>query len=1417
MSPALLLDKLKQAGAEMWVEDGQLVVRAPNDALDSGLRRQLADHKEALLRLQLQNEKRSRQPPQIKADAASRHEPFELTEIQQAYWLGRNPCLELGKVGIHVYHELDCRDLHLGRLQEAWQQVIDRHDMMRAVLLPDGRQAVREEASYEIEVLDLRLRPRQDRRDKLARLRRQMSHHVYSPAEWPMFRIVACLIEDALTRLYVSIDALNLDMGSLAIIFSDWVRFYTSQDQPPAAPQLSFRDYALALDALKDSESYRESLSYWEKRIEGLPPAPDLPRGLRPEDLPRQRFVRRDGHLPAEEWASLKQRAAACGLTPSGLTLAAYAEAVGGWCRQPEFTLNVTLFNRLPLHPEVDLIAGDFTSMVLLAVDRTEGNSFSQRARRIQRQLWRDMKHRYVSGIEVLRRLSQLQGNTQGQALMPCVFTSTLNHRARGLVPLRRLGDPVYSIVQTPQVSLDLQVCEEQGELFYHLDTVEGLYAPGVVDGIFQAYRSLIGDLARGESRWTQERRHLLPADQLQRRKESNDTDRPVPELTLPQWLQGGVRQGPERPALMDGDRTLSHRETERLSSRLAHRLRGMGAVRDKLIAVVTPKGWRQITGVLGILKAGSAYMPIDPQVPARRLRHLLRDGEVRIALTTQDLAASLAWPSDVRLVCLDGDALTSGESEDLAAVGKPRDLAYVLYTSGSTGHPKGAMIEQRSVINRMLDINRRFEVGPNDRALALTALHHDLSVFDMFGVLAAGGSLVFPTGQGADPAGWLQPCVRHGVTLWNSVPAFMEILVDYLEHKQRAGELPELPPLRLVLLSGDWIPKDLPDRIRALFKQAKVVSLGGPTETTVWDVHYPIGDVDPNWNSVPYGRPLHNARYYILNESLEPCPDWVEGEMHLAGTGLMRGYWGDAEKTRRAFVRHPDSGRRLYRSGDLGRYLPDGNIEILGRKDLQIKIRGQRIEPGEIEEALKQHPEVKSAVVEAQGDSSQDRQLVAYFVADGSSPEGTDGAGAAPRPESRPAAEANEPPDPSSRQEELDRFQFKLEQRGLRRDLEERPRTALPGAQSPPSPQRYGRQSQRDYSGASLSMAQVDRLLSCLRATRLEGRPLAKYRYPSAGNLYPVQTYLSVRPGRVEGLEGGTYYYHPLRHELVSLSSDGFPSKGHVAVNREFAPGAPLCLLLVGCHSAIRPLYGELSRTFCLLEAGAMMQLLMEQAEPSGIGLCPVGEFDLHQAGRLLQLGNEHEPLLCLVGGPPRALPALANDLCSLPALRDQELRRFLEERLPEHMIPSRFVQLDSLPLSANGKVDRKALRQMDAGRPPAVTSPTADGSDMEALVGKITRRILGIDSVDPSLRFSQLGAHSMHLLRIAMQLSESLGREVEVSELFRHPTPLALARFLSGEEEDTAPAEEAAKRARMRRQALGRLARRKEPNGHG
>jgi pyochelin synthetase len=914
--------------------------------------------------------------PDIVPSPHNRHKPFPLTPIQQAYWIGRGGGFELGNVGAHVYFEVDAPRLDLQKCRVALQHVIDRHDMLRAVFRPDGQQQVLESAPpYNLQITDVRGCDSREAAERLDAIRQRMSRQVFSPDQWPLFEVHVSCPDESHTRLHFSFDLLVCDLRSAQIFLDEWLQLYLNADASLPPLELSFRDYVLAELAWQESEPCRRSSEYWRDRIPQLPPAPELPLAKPASSVLRPEFVRRRTRLEPELWSRLKKRAKQCDLTPAALLLTVFAEILTAWSRNSRFTLNVIVFNRLPVDPQVNEIIGEFTSMILLAIDNSVASSFQDRALRIQQQFWNDLDHRHFHGLSVLRELSRMQGCV-GLAIMPVVFTCDLVH---DFVASEReqsaflTGEVVYGISQTPQVSLDHQAFEQAGALIINWDAVEELFPEGMLSEMSDAEARLLYRLADEPEAWMDTSPWLYQQCAI-----DNINEAPFAPGLLHSGFARNIQSRPDALAIITPDRNFTYHELSLRSQQVARRLRELGARPNALVAVVMEKGWEQVVAVLGILQSGAAYLPIDPEVPKDRLHFLLENGGVTILLTQNWLRERLVWPTGVELLSVD-TLEPAGVDDPFEPVQSLDDLAYVIYTSGSTGFPKGVMISHRGAVNTILDINRRFDVGPEDRVLALSSLNFDLSVYDIFGLLTAGGAIVIPEPEASrDPVRWVDLMDREKVTIWNSVPALMEMLTQQVSAD--SGRLPG--SLRLALLSGDWIPLNLPEQIRALGSGAELISLGGATEASIWSILYPIAEVDREWKSIPYGKPMANQWFRVLNEKLEPCPVWALGRLYIGGIGLAKGYWRDEEKTRTSFITHPRTGERLYHTGDLGRYLPDGNIEFLGREDFQVKIRGHRIELGEIEAMVRQHPGVREVVVVAAGGERSNKQLVAYIVA---------------------------------------------------------------------------------------------------------------------------------------------------------------------------------------------------------------------------------------------------------------------------------------------------------------------------------------------------------------------------------------------------------------------------------------------------
>lgn len=968
MSPVQVLREIEARGLSITAAGGDLRLQGPRERMDADLIELVKAHKAELI--------------------AYFDTPggFPLTELQRSYLVGRSEHFEIGNVASHVYHEIE-GVWDLDRLEAALRSVVARHGMLRTRFTADSTQIEQPSVDLRIGRLDLRGQTEAVQHQHRMALREQRSHRLLPADRAPLLAVEVTILARERMVLHVSHDGLIMDAISMFLFFRAWWSAYHgsggSDTNSSGEAEASFEVYVAALATARTRAPAQRSHKYWLDRLDELAPHPDLPLATSPSAITHPRFTAHFARMDVPSWTALKARAASAGLTPSGLLFAAYAQTLACWGAGPRFTLNATVANRPPIHPRIFDSIGNFGETMLVEVRLDREVSFADRARALQAQLRRALDNRHFSGIEVLRELRRRRGNA-AEVRMPYTFNSALGY-VHGNVDgstLELFGPEVYTSSQTPQVWLDVTVFEQHGGVAVQFDSVDGLHPKGLIEAMVAGYQRLLWALLDDHT-WLTTTFDLLPTEQRQRRRAANDTAVPLPEDG---WLVNAFRAHAERApgatAVLTTKGTLSYGQLYRRAAHAAAWLRARQAGRDELVGLVMTRGPEQIVGILATILAGTAYLPIDAALPVVRQNHMLVDGRVRAVLTNTNWADTSGQQCEIlRLHSTHPDTAAPAELPPLPGANDD-DLAYVLYTSGTTGAPKGVMVSRRSVANVVADCNSRFGVGPQDRFFGISAFNFDLSVYDVFGALSAGAAIVLPDAdKAADPAHWLQLCSSAGVTVWNSVPAIVSLLYDQAVVD---GSAP-LAALRLVMMSGDRIPPALSAALRKLKPGLAVVSLGGPTETTIWNTLHPVGPEEDGSQRIPYGRPNANNRAYILDDDGCDLPDWVAGEICAAGVGLARGYWGDVARTAERFYYDPRHGERLYWTGDLGRYLPTGEIDILGRKDFQIKVNGYRIEAGEVETRLVALDSVRQAVVVRQEGAQGDR-LVAYLVPSGQS-----------------------------------------------------------------------------------------------------------------------------------------------------------------------------------------------------------------------------------------------------------------------------------------------------------------------------------------------------------------------------------------------------------------------------------------------
>ncbi|MER6522084.1 amino acid adenylation domain-containing protein [Streptomyces sp. NPDC001553] len=1425
---------------------------------------------------------------------------FALTEVQQAYWIGRGDDQPLGGVGCHAYLEIDAQEVDPARLEGAVRALLGAHPMLRAKFEPDATQRVLPRAPWPgLTVHDLRDQPEQTATRTLEELRGRLSHRRLDVGAGEVVDLqLSRLPGTGGDRLHLNVDLLVADVHSIRLLLADLAALYDDPASVPA-PAYTFQQYLAERD--EGRRAARETArAYWQRRLADLPGGPRLPLATEPAELEVTRFVRRTHGLAATEWSALRRRAARAGVTSAVLLATAFSEVLARWSGEERFLLNLPLFDRdLGAHPQIGRIVADFTSLVLLEVDLTRGDGFAERARAVQRQLHEDVAHAAYTGVDVLRDLVRADAGAPGTSATtaPVVFACNLD---APLVPdafAERFGELSWMLSQTPQVWLDHQVyATRDGGLLLAWDSVDDLFPAGVPAAMMAAYTTLLRHLATSDEPFADslaepfaepgagpadERVEAdlplpLPVAQRRRRDEVNSATRAHSGRLLHTAFFAHAARRAVDPALLWHDTgRLTHGELAGRALRIAGSLVARGIGPGTSVVVSVPKGPDQIAAVLGVLAAGAAYVPVGADQPAARRARILELSGARLVLE----GAGLPQAPDPATEVLGIAEALAGQPLDAPVPIAPEDTAYVIFTSGSTGTPKGVEVSHRAAVNTVEDVDERFGIGPRDRVLAVSALDFDLSVWDVFGPLAEGGALVLvDESDRRDAHRWLALCTRHEVTVWNSVPALLDMLLT-------AGDGAPLPAsLRLALLSGDWIGLDLPGRLAvSTDRRCRLVGLGGATEAAIWSNAYEITEVPAQWVSVPYGKPLRNQRFRVVDGRGRDCPDWVAGELWIGGDGVALGYRGEPDLTAERFP--VVAGERWYRTGDLGRYWPDGNLEFLGRLDHQVKINGFRVELGEIEAALQSHPDLSSAVVVAVGERR--RELVAAVVerppghgpADGSADAAEDlGPERQPLDEGDPlelrlveavlaevVAPLTAPAGTLRVREEqrpvLDAWLDQLARQDVvRREGDAvRPgprwaRVRAPGRFEELRAQAAGTHLEpvanalawaapmlaAVLSGeAHASVLLEDPVLSpegladampgsrsCLAAVAAALRadltadpeaasaagPPAVADWDAAGGLGAARLLAGLEPGSVD------YTLLGPSSALLAAADARLADSGHRVRTVQQGPlalsGAHLhaydaVVAANVLHRMPDPETAAATMALLLRPGGrvhilertrltplALLIALPLEAEAGRLGPGDTGADRLHSGPRwlracaaagLVQVRVERtEPTGEVLLSARR--PAMAG------APGQEGLGRWLADRVPAHMVPGHFAALPALPLSANGKVDRRAVRRALAS---LAVSPRESGEPprgaTEESVAALWSKLLGLTSVGRDENFFVLGGDSLLATRLVAAVHRSLGVELPMRDVMRAPTVASLSTLIEGllsEAQDTTPA---------------------------
>jgi amino acid adenylation domain-containing protein len=779
------------------------------------------------------------------------------------------------------------------------------------------------------------------------------------------------------------------DGWSMAVLVQEFSQLYRAAVSGTAAGlaplPVQYSDYARWQRDYLQGEVLAQQLDYWQQQLADVPVLHSLPLDqTRPK---QQSFVGGSVQtvLDAAVTAQLKQLCQAEGATLFMGLHALFSALLARYSNETEIVLGSPVANREQV--EVEGLIGFFVNTLVLRSRVDAQASLLDLVRQSRETCLGAYAHQQVPFeqlLEVLQVDRSLSHHPLFQVMLVLHNTEDVTLELPGLQLTALEGE-----WDSAKFDLTLNVTETATGLQLSWNYNCDVFTTATINRIAAHFNRLVAGALTMPAQSVHEVA-LLSAEELADIRHWNRSLLQHPtDLCMHQLFIRQLILTPDATALHDENGSLTYAALYAAAAELAGTLQTFGVVPEQLVAVRLPKGRAQLIATLAILLAGGAYLPLETNWPVERCEQIIQTAGVSLLLLQRPehrVTLENLVQYELADACTDVDVISVlAQASVFVPVQRPDQLAYVIFTSGSTGVPKGVAIEHAAVVNTLLDINQRYRVTAADKVLAVSALSFDLSVYDFFGILAAGGTVVFPTDALArDPAHWRQQVCQHGISLWNTVPLSAGLLVEQLESQ------PELvrPAVRVVMMSGDWIPTNLPQRLWQAFPAAELYSLGGATEASIWSIHYPITFDTSHLRSVPYGKPLSGQQFYVLNSALQPNPLGVTGELFIGGLGIAREYYQAAELTAKQFVQHPGWGIRLYRTGDLGRYLPDGNIEFVGRLDNQLKVRGFRVELGDIESKLSQYPGIDDVLVLARTDGPGLTRLFAYLTMQaGSSP----------------------------------------------------------------------------------------------------------------------------------------------------------------------------------------------------------------------------------------------------------------------------------------------------------------------------------------------------------------------------------------------------------------------------------------------
>lgn len=882
--------------------------------------------------------------------------------------------LEAGSSFYHLSAALHIHgSLNTAAVASAFDRIVNRHEILRtAFTVRDGRpvQIIESKGCVQVTIQDL---GDEQGQETIVRLAKEEARRPFRLDQSPLMRITLLKVRDQEHVLLITMHHIISDGWSLGVLMREFAAYYVSSvgDDSVIVPPLAiqYADYAHWQRRWYSGEALNRALDYWRAKLEGWKLTLALP-----TDRPRPAVQSYRGTtyrmaLSPSLTESLKSLSRRNDTTLFTTLLAAFQVLLCRYSGQEDFCLGTPMANRL--RAEIEPLIGFFVNTVVLRSDLSGVSSFLNLLSRVRETVLGAQSHQDLPFEKLVEALQPIR-DLSYSPIFQVMFSLDRDHLQSATLPGLEVSElPIKT--QHTRFDLTLDMTESNGTVFGVWEYSTDLFDHSTIERMAGHYQRLLEYIAVDPARSLLELPLLTEHERQRALVEWNATEcNDLPSCCLHQLVEGQAHQTPDTIAIRFLDQTVTYQDMNDRADVLAGVLRAMGVGLDVMVGLCVERSPAMIIGMLGILKAGAAYVPIDPEYPEARIALMVNDADMKVLLTQPHLLGALSH-SRASVLYVDHQGVPVSEKLPMSGgqVGRPDQLAYVIYTSGSTGRPKGVMVSHRNAVNFLYAMRAPLSFGARDAVLAVTSLSFDIAVLELFLPLTTGATIVLADRETSHDGEKLLALLNNSrATVMQTTPATWRML---LQAGWTGTE-------RLkILCGGEALSLDLAERLLKLGQE--LWNLYGPTETTVWSAAHQVFSAVP---PILIGRPIANTEIYIVDAGLQPVPVGVAGEIYIGGVGVARGYWSRPDLTSERFIPDPfgrRSGGRLYRTGDLGRWRPNGTIECLGRIDYQVKVRGYRIEPGEIESRLVEHPQIIQAVVTVHDDGRGEKRLVGYVV----------------------------------------------------------------------------------------------------------------------------------------------------------------------------------------------------------------------------------------------------------------------------------------------------------------------------------------------------------------------------------------------------------------------------------------------------